>query len=156
MPLRGIIGSDLVKHRSDWRVIDNPLADGADDPIVVLPAIAPDIALFHAPLADRQGNVWIGRQRELISMAHAASHTLVTVEALYDGDLLADERMAAGTLPGLYVSAVTVEPRGAWPLALIEHYDLDSEHIAEYVRLAGSDEGFADYTESHIHSAVAA
>src|SRR5512141_3519097 len=24
MPLRGIIGSDLVAHRPDWRIIDNP------------------------------------------------------------------------------------------------------------------------------------
>src|SRR5204863_8501530 len=24
MPLRGLIGSDLLKHRPDWRVIDNP------------------------------------------------------------------------------------------------------------------------------------
>jgi glutaconate CoA-transferase subunit A len=155
MPLRGIIGSDLIKHRPEWRVIDNPLGDG-DDPIVVLPAIAPDIALFHADLADRHGNVWVGRRRELISMAHAAHRTLVTVEALYDGDLLADETMAAGTLPGLYVSAVTFEPRGAWPLAFAGHYELDSEHIADYVRLAASDEGFAQYAATHIHAAAAA
>src|SRR5437660_1924306 len=35
MPLRGLIGSDLVRYRPDWRVIDNPF--GADDPIVLLP-----------------------------------------------------------------------------------------------------------------------
>src|SRR6516165_10793507 len=43
MPLRGIIGSDLLAHRPDWRVIDNPF--GNDDPIVVLPAVRPDVAL---------------------------------------------------------------------------------------------------------------
>ena len=72
-----------------------------------------------------------------------------------DGDLLADETMAAGTLPGLYVSAVTVEPRGAWPLALAGHYYLDSDHIADYVRLAASDEGFAQYAAAHIRAAAA-
>src|SRR5215471_7842898 len=51
MPLRGLIGSDLIAHRPDWRTIDNPF--GNDDPIVLLPAIKPDVALFHAPLADR-------------------------------------------------------------------------------------------------------
>src|SRR3954449_4087741 len=55
MPLRGLIGSDVLKHRPDWKVIDNPF-DG-DDPIVLLPALKPDVALFHAPLADREGNV---------------------------------------------------------------------------------------------------
>src|SRR5205823_5657370 len=63
LPLRGLIGSDILAHRPDWRVIDNPF--GAGDPIVLLPAIKPDIALFHAPMADRHGNVWIGRRREL-------------------------------------------------------------------------------------------
>ena len=71
MPLRGILGSDIHAHRDDWRVIDNPFGDG--DPIVLLPAIRPDVALFHAPLADRDGNVWIGVRRELMTMAHASA-----------------------------------------------------------------------------------
>src|SRR5580700_11243684 len=37
MPLRGILGSDVLKFRADWRVIDNPFAN--NDPIVLLPAI---------------------------------------------------------------------------------------------------------------------
>ena len=88
MPLRGLIGSDVLKHRTDWKVIDNPF-DG-DDPIVLLPAIKPQVALFHAPMADRDGNVWIGRQRELVTMAHAAERTVVTVEKIVDGNLLDD------------------------------------------------------------------
>src|SRR3984957_17423237 len=77
MPLRGILGPDVLKFRADWRVIDNPF--GNSDPIVLLPAIKPDVALIHAPMADRAGNVWIGRQRELATMAHAAAKTVVTV-----------------------------------------------------------------------------
>src|SRR6185295_16278380 len=65
MPLRGLLGTDVLKNRPDWKVLDNPFGD--DDPIVLLPAIRPDVALFHAPMADRDGNVWIGRQRELIT-----------------------------------------------------------------------------------------
>ena len=159
MPLRGIIGSDLIAHRPEWRIIDNPMADGpgdGDDPIIALPAIAPDTALFHAPLADRQGNIWIGRRRELATMAHAAAETLVTVEAIHDGDLLETETMAAGVLPALYVSGVTVEPRGAWPLALAEHYETDAGHLGEYMRLAASDAGFQGYLEHHVLSAQAA
>ena len=155
MPLRGIIGSDLIAHRPEWRIIDNPMGDG-DDPILALPAIAPDVALFHATLADRQGNVWIGRRRELATMAHAAATTLVTVEAIHDGDLLETETMAAGVLPALYVSAIAHEPRGAWPLALAEHYETDAGHMAEYMRLAISDDGFQNYLEQHVLTAQAA
>jgi glutaconate CoA-transferase subunit A len=154
MPLRGLIGSDVLAHRPDWQVIDNPF--GNHDPIVLLPALKPDVALFHAPLADRDGNVWIGRDRELVTMAHAAQKTVVTVEKLSDGSLLEDPLLAAGTLPGFYVEAVAVEPRGAWPLPLADHYPLDEAHLAEYARLAVTAEGFAAYLDRYVHAQRAA
>ena len=148
MPLRGLIGSDLLRVRPDWRVIDNPLAAG--DSIVVLPALRPDFALFHAPWADECGNVWIGRRRELATMAHAATETLVTVEEIRPGDLLADETDAAGALPALYVTALAEAPRGAWPLGLPGHYEPDRAHLAEYAALAASEAGFARYCAAHV------
>jgi glutaconate CoA-transferase subunit A len=154
MPLRGIIGSDLLVHRPDWQVIDNPF--GANDPIVVLPAIRPDIALIHAPMADRAGNIWIGRQRELAAMAHAAARTLVTVEKIIDGDLLEDPMLAAGTLPGFYVEAIAVAENGCWPLGLSDHYGADLAHLGEYARLAASEDGFARYLEQYVHPRRAA
>ena len=69
MPLRGVIGSDILAHRPDWKVIDNPFADGGD-PIVLLPALSPDVAIFHAAMADADGNVYVGRRRELATIAH--------------------------------------------------------------------------------------
>jgi glutaconate CoA-transferase subunit A len=154
IPLRGLIGSDVLAHRPDWKVIDNPF--GNDDPIVLLPALKPDVALFHAPLADRDGNVWIGRDRELAMMAHAAARTVVTVEKLYDGNLLADPTLAAGTLGGFYVESIVVVPRGSWPLALADHYPADAAHLAEYARMAATPEGFAAYLDRHVHQQRAA
>ena len=154
MPLRGLLGTDVLKNRPDWKVMDNPF--GNDDPIVLLPAIKPDVALFHAPMADRDGNVWIGRQRELMTMAHAAERTIVTVEKLHDGSLLADPTLAAGTLPGFYVEQIAVVERGCWPLPLPEHYAWDAEHLKEYVRLAATDEGFAKYLEQYVYEKRAA
>jgi glutaconate CoA-transferase, subunit A len=154
MPLRGLIGSDVLAHRGDWRVVDNPF--GADDPIVLVPALKADAALFHAAMADRAGNVWIGRDRDLVTMAHAADKTIVTVETLHDGNLLDDPLLAAGTLAGFYLEAVAVAPRGAWPLPLADHYPADAAHLAEYARLAASAEGFARYLERHVHAQRAA
>jgi glutaconate CoA-transferase, subunit A len=154
MPLRGLIGSDVLAHRPDWKTIDNPF--GNDDPIVLLPALKPDVALFHAPLADRDGNVWIGRDRELAMMAHAAAKTVVTVEKLYDGNLLADPTLTAGTLGGFYVESIAVVPQGSWPLALADHYPADAVHLAEYARMAASADGFAAYLDRHVHEQRAA
>jgi glutaconate CoA-transferase subunit A len=154
MPLRGLVGSDVLKYRPDWRLIDNPFSN--DDPIVLLPALRPDVALFHAPMADRDGNVWVGRQRELITMAHAAAKTVVTVERLHDGSLLDDPVLAAGTLPGLYVEAIAVAPQGAWPLLLPDHYASDTAHLAQYVALAATAEGFSEYLDRYVHERHAA
>src|SRR5918992_1462326 len=57
MPLRGVLGSDLVKLRADWKIASNPFSQG-EDPILLVPAVQPDIALFHARWADDEGNVW--------------------------------------------------------------------------------------------------
>ena len=154
MPVRGLIGSDLLAQRADWKVVDNPF--GNDDPIVLLPALTPDVALFHAPIADRAGNVFIGVQRELVTMAHASQRTIVTVEEIHDGDLLRDPLLAAGTLPGFYVDAVAVEPRGAWPLPLPDGYGLDAGHLTEYARLASTAEGFEEYLSKYVYRKRAA
>jgi glutaconate CoA-transferase subunit A len=147
MALRGVLGSDLIAQRPDWRVIENPFAepDAGDDPILVVPAIRPDAALFHAPHADRFGNVWIGPRRELMTMAHAAKQTLVTVEEIVDGDLLAEDEAAAGTIPALYVNAIAEAESGAWPLAFHDAYGADAAELTDYVRLAQTEQGFARY-----------
>ena len=154
MPLRGLIGSDILEQREDWRAIENPFGD--NDPIVLLPALNPDVALFHAPMADKLGNVWVGRQRELITMAHAAAKTVVTVETVHDGNLLEDPVLAAGTLPGFYVESVAVAARGAWPLPLPDYYGVDAAHFTEYASLAVTPDGFAKYLDKYVHARRAA
>ncbi len=154
MPLRGVIGSDLLAHRDDWRLGGNVF--GENDPIVLVRAIRPDVALFHAALADRRGNVWIGVRRELMVMAHAARTTLVTVEEITDDDLMADDRMAAGTVPALYVSALAEAKRGAWPVGLRGRYPPDAEHLARYVEMARTEDGFRRYVDRYVRAREAA
>lgn len=147
LPMRGLIGSDLLRFRDDWRVIDNPLADGGD-PIVLIPAIKPDVTIFHAAMADRFGNVWIGRRRELAAMAYASTTVIVTVERIVDENLLANEMSAAGVLPALYVTEVGHAPQGAWPYGLWGEYHADTAELARYAKAARTDEGFAGYMAS--------
>ena len=149
MPLRGVLGSDILAHRPDWKVIDNPFADGGD-PIVLLPALQPDIAAFHGVMADEEGNVFVGRRRELATIAHAAKRTLVTVERIVEGNLLEDERLAPGTISATYIEAVAVAARGAYPIALLDEYGTDSAHVAEYARLARTEDGFRTYLDRYV------
>lgn len=151
MPMRGLIGSDLMRVRPDWKVIDNPLADeGVRDPIAIIPALRPDVALFHAAKADRHGNVWIGIRRELMLMAHASKGTLVSVEEIVEGNLLHDPALAAGTIPSLYISAIAVAPGGAAPIGLADCYDADTQALSSYAAAARTRVGFDDWAMRHL------
>ena len=149
MPLRGVLGSDLLGRRGDWRVSANPFSEG-EDPILLVPAIAPDVALFHARWADEAGNVWVGRRRELATIAHAARHTFVTYEELRPGDMLEDELLAPGLISATYVTAVAQAARGAWPLGVAGLYDIDDAHLMRYAKAARTREGFARYLEEFV------
>ncbi len=155
MPVRGIVGSDLLTHHDDWTTGTDPFGE-EDGPIVMVKAIRPDFTLIHAPLADRHGNVWIGVRREMMLMAHASRETLVTADEIYDGNLLADEKLAPGTIPGLYVSAVAEAENGAWPVGLFGRYGGDEAHLRDYLERARSDEGFAGYLNEFVHAPKAA
>ena len=139
--LRGLIGSDVLANRKDWRVIQNPFAH-EDDPVVAIPPLAPDVSIFHAPMADKDGNVWIGRRRELAVMAYASRRTFVTVERISSQSFFENETMAAGVLPGLYVDGIAVAPRGAWPYGLWGEYAPDAAALSRYARMARTEDGF--------------
>lgn len=156
MPLRGVIGSDLVEHRKDdWKVVDNPFAAG--DRILVARAIEPEVGLFHARWADSVGNVWLGRRKELVTIAHASKSCFVTYESLREGDMLEDEILAPGVLASMYVTGVARAERGAWPLGAVDVYPIDDAHILAYARAAKTREGFQRYLEEHVfgHTALA-
>jgi glutaconate CoA-transferase subunit A len=155
MPLRGIIGSDILLHRPDWRVIDNPFAESGD-PIVLLPALQPDFGVFHAVMADSQGNVWVGRKRECATIAHASRASLVTVERVVDGDFLADERLAPGCISATYVDGIAIAERGCRPVALLDEYRMDTAYISDYARMAKTAEGFSEWLAMHVFETRAA
>ena len=108
--------------------------------------------MFHAPYADRNGNIFIGRRRDFALMAQASRQgALVTVEEVRDVDLMASEETAAGVLPAIYVEATAVAPRGAWPLGLPDAYEIDAAHFRRYGELARTADGFARYLDEFVH-----
>lgn len=149
MPVRGILGSDILRHRAgEWKVIENPYPP--HDPIVIVPAIRPDVALFHVPLADRFGNLWVGRRGSFKLMARAARKTLATFERLYDGNLFDDPEKIPGLVSANDVTAIAYRERGAWPLGFGTDYSEDAAHMAIYARAAKSQETFQAYLEEFV------
>lgn len=148
MPLTGVLGSDLVSSRPEWKVIENPLKK--NDQILLVPAIQPDVALFHARWSDEAGNVWVGRRRELATVAHAAKRTFVTFEERRPGDMLEDELLAPGVISSIYVSGLAHAPRGAWPLGVAGVYGIDDTHVSQYAKAAKTREGFRKYLDEWV------
>jgi glutaconate CoA-transferase, subunit A len=149
MPLRGVLGSDLVSLRRDWKVGQNPFSE-AKDPILLVPAISPDIALFHARWADEAGNVWVGRRRELATIAHASRQCFVTFEEMRAGSMLEDEVLAPGVISSAYIAKIAPAVRGAWPLGVAGLYDIDDAHLMRYASAAKTREGFERYLEEFV------
>ena len=104
-------------------------------------------------MGDRAGNVWVGRERDLTTIAHASKETLVTVEEIYDGDFYDDPRLGAGALSSLYVSAMAHAPKGAWPMGLGDRYGDDADHLRLYAAQARTREGFDQYLADFVTNA---
>jgi len=150
IPLRGLIGSDILANRPDWTVIPNPFAAAGEDPIVLLPALSPDVVIFHAVMADEAGNVWVGRRRELATIAHASARALVTVERVVPGNFLEDERLAPGAINATYIEAVAIAERGAHPIQLLDEYGFDADYVADYARMAKTEAGFREWLQREV------
>ena len=154
MPLRGIIGSDILANRPDWKVVPNPFAEDGEDPIVLLPARQPDFAIFHAAMADSEGNVWLGRRRECATIAHASKAALVTVERCVEGNFLENEKLAPGAISSTYITATAIAERGAHPVALLDEYGFDAAYVTDYARAARTEDGFRAWLDREVFGAA--
>jgi glutaconate CoA-transferase, subunit A len=79
-PVPGLLDSDIVTRRPDFRVIDDPYRPG--QPVVLVPAITPEFALLHGRRADLDGNVVIGIEYDDRLVAQASGHVVYSVDAI--------------------------------------------------------------------------
>ncbi len=154
MPLRGIIGSDLLKYRDDWKVIENPMKNSGKvgEEVILLPAVQLDVLVFHATKADKNGNIQIGRRRELATLAHASKKVFVTVEEFTDEDFFQSEVHASASLPALYVDGIAESANGAWPCGLTEKYSPDFDELKTYSLAARNQSSFDSYMKGFLNA----
>lgn len=146
IPSRGVIGADFMKLHPNWQVIEDPYSPGQD--ILLVPATKPDVALFHATKADKVGNVLTAGYDDRM-VAQASDKVIVTVEEIVDYNL-ADDPRGGYVIPWPFVSTIVHAPNGAHPGGMKPLYEADNEHMQEYIKAAGSEEGFQVYLETFI------
>jgi glutaconate CoA-transferase subunit A len=147
VPVRGLLHTDYMTIRPDFREIPNPY-DPAE-PIAIVPAIVPDVAVFHGFRADRWGNVITTGAADAKLIAQAARRVIATVEEIADTDLSRTPHTGA-LVSGLHVTAVVHAPRGAHPTSCAGYYGDDGAHIRGYLAAAATDAAFDAYLRRYV------
>ena len=120
--------------------------------VVLLPAVQLDVLVFHAPKADKNGNIQIGRRRELATLAHASNKVFVTVEEFVDEDFFENELKASAALPALYIDGIAESKNGAWPRGLTGKYEPDYQELKAYSFAAKNQDSFESYMKGFLNS----
>ncbi len=130
-------------------VTDDPFSS-VGGPMVLVPAVNPDVCLLHAQKASPEGTVRVeGLTFADAEQARASKAVVVTCE-----DVVSDEELRKepwhNTIPSVLVDAVIHQPYGAHPTACYLHYDYDDKHLLEYNEMAADDVAFKEYLAKYV------
>ena len=115
----------------EFKVMDCPFTRKK---VVLVPALAPNVSIIHAPYADAMGNVKLeGPYTTDILLAKASDKTIVTAEKVISKEEMKER---GPTIPYLHVTKVVEVPYGAHPTSCYPIYAYDREHISEYIEVA--------------------
>src|SRR5438874_3376275 len=112
LPMRSMMGSDVVGRLSDTRQIDCPFTG---EKLVLVPALNPDFALIHVQRCDSYGNAQIdGLPFMDLDLAMAANSVIITTEQIVSNDQI--RRAPDQTkIPFFAADAVVEVPFGCAP-----------------------------------------
>ena len=138
LPTRSLLGSDLLARHPRLRAARCPFTG---EPLVLMPALVPDVAILHVQRADAEGTCHAWGPTGVSAAAGKASRTVIVVcEELVEPELIRSDPNRT-LLPGLRVDAVVHLPGGAHPSPVQGHYDRDHAAYAEYHQRTVSVEG---------------
>lgn len=140
MPVRSLLGSDIVKSNPAFRMATNPFREG--EPVVLVPPIIPDVAVLPVQRADRFGNChfW-GNFGVMQEAALAARAVIVLADAIVEPGIIASDPGRV-PFPGFRVSAVVHEPAGQHPSPMTGVWKRDTEFFQDYHARSRDRDGF--------------
>ena len=147
MPVRGHVGSDYERLRPEFRVIPNPWSPS--ERIMLVPPIAPDVALIHAIAATADGMLLLDHMEDDALLAQASRAVVASTERI-----VAPEELRRGDgviLQGIHVTALVEAPGGARPTFVRGVSPVDADTIHEYVAAAVDDATFKRYLDRYVY-----
>jgi len=150
MPIRSMLGSDVLKQRPEAKEIECPFTG---EKILLVPALNPDVALIHVQRCDAYGNAQIdGLQFMDIDLAMAANKVILTTERIVLNDQI--RRAPDQTkIPFFAVDAVVEVPFGCAPHECYGAYEPMMKHMENYVALVNKDPvgGMKEYLDNYVY-----
>ena len=143
MPMNPTAAGDLERANPNYRTVTDPYSG---KPVVVVPALKPDVAIVHVQRADADGNahIWgiIGEQKEA---AFAAERVILTTEEVVDAAVIRSDPNRT-LIPGFVVDAVCHVPFCAHPSYTQGYYDRDNDFYLAWDKISSS----PDLTQAYL------
>lgn len=153
VPVKDMLGTDLLNIKSfmgdnKYKLIESPF-DGS--PILLVPALNPDIAIIHVQQADELGNaqMW-GIGGDCKVGANAAKKVIVSCERIVSRETVGKDPSRT-IVPSFKVAAVVEEPFGAHPGYTPGFYDVDFSFGYLYQNASNTEEGFKEFLQEWVY-----
>ena len=148
MPMNPTAAGDLESKNSLYRTVIDPYSQ---KPVVVVPALIPDVAIVHVQRCDADGNaqIWgiIGEQKEA---AFAAKRVILTAEEIVPEEIIRSDPNRT-LIPGFIVDAVCHVPFCAHPSYTQGYYDRDNDFYLAWDEISKSPESVLSYLDEWVY-----
>lgn len=142
IPTRSLLGSDIPTKNTAMREARSPLDD---TPILLVPALRPDVTILHVQRSDEDGNAHVWGSLGICEEAMLAARDVIIVaeEIVAQDVIISDPNRVIG--PSFKVRAVVHEPWGAYPSIVQGCYNRDHQAYHEYHQRTRTAKGFQDW-----------
>jgi glutaconate CoA-transferase subunit A len=148
MPMNLTGAEDLEHANTNYRRVTDPYSGNE---VIVVPALAPDVAIVHVQRADAKGNahIWgiIGEQKEA---AFAAKKVILSAEEIVDESVIRSDPNRT-LIPGFIVDAVCHIPHASHPSYTQGYYDRDNAFYLAWDEISKTRQGVQNYLDEWVY-----
>ena len=142
LPTRSLLGTDILARNPQLKTAPCPFTGV---PLVLVPALAPDVAILHVQRADPDGNCHAWGPTGISAAAGKASRAVIVVaEELVEPSVIRSDPNRT-LVPGFLVSAVAHVPGGAHPSPVQGHYNRDHAVYADWHARSATVDGATEW-----------
>ena len=147
IPTRSLLGSDIPRKNPTLRTISSPQDDR---PLLLVPAIQPDVTIIHVQRSDEEGNAHMWGNLGITEQAMLAARDVILVaeEIVPREVIVSDPNRVLG--PSFKVRSVVHEPWGAHPSAVQGYSNRDHAFYSEYHQRTRTVEGYAAWLDDWV------